>query len=87
MKLPIVSRKTLERVKQNLKVINESKMALYKEFIKLQEEHKVLKRNYDDAFNLAEKQGYDIDDLKKEVARLKCLCTKNGIKYKKESKK
>lgn len=86
MKLPIVSRKTLERVKQNLKVMNDTRSALYKQYISLQEEHKVLKENHTELLNLCDKQGYDIDDLKKELKRLKTLCTKNGIAYKKEEK-
>lgn len=87
MKLPIVSRRTLERVKQNLKVINESKMELNRQYVALQEEKQKILSYNSELSSLVEKQGYDIADLKKEVARLKCLCTKNGIKYKKENKK
>lgn len=33
-----------------------------------------------------DKQEYEIEDLKKELKRIKTLCTRNGIIYKKENK-
>lgn len=86
MKLPIVSRKKYERARNNFNKMTEAKTELQKKYVECQ----ILKNDLEEAnkilVNNIEIIKQDKENLKKEIVRLKTLCTKNGIKYKKEEK-
>lgn len=97
MKLPFVSRKKYETARNNLKVESEARQKIRKEFVKYQLEVK----EKDDKRNLAYQQMEDNckqlcnrleymeekeKDYKKEIKRLRQLCTRHNIEYKKEEK-
>ena len=86
IKFPLVSRSKYEIALKNLKVLNDTKMSLAKNFGRVQQELM-------DTLSINTQLGNDIEmyvtklgEKTKEIARLKRLLTKNGIEYKKENK-
>ena len=77
MKLPIVSRKKYDILKNSYKVLNEARLELSKAYQESQIANNKLG-------NAIEKYDLDLKESKKEIDNLKRLLTKNGIKYKKE---
>lgn len=86
MKLPFVSRKKFEIQVNNNKVLNESRAALREEYIKLQEDAIDLRELNKRLGNELDIQAEKLDIARKELSRIKSLCTKNGIDYKKTKK-
>lgn len=87
MKLPIVSRKKYEMLKKNNKALNEARLELSKEYQKSQLEIKDLSKINCDLGNKMILDNEEKKELKKEIANLKRLLTKNHIEYKKEKEK
>lgn len=86
MKLPIVSRKRFELMKDNFKKSMEARHELQKNYVAEQIAHTKLHEKIRVLANENEYLATQIDDLKKENKRLKSLCTRNHIVYKKEAK-
>ena len=86
MKLPIVSRKKYEILKQNNKVLNETKMQSANKCIELQKDVIKYVEINRDLGNELDVITEKLKEKKKEISNLKRLLTKNGISYKKENK-
>ena len=84
MKLPIVSRKKYEILKNNNRVLNEARSEVDARCVKLQIDYAKLKATNTELGNQIDIFEVILDEKKKEIANLKRLLTKNGIKYKKE---
>lgn len=93
-KLPFVSKKEYNRVKKNYEVEAEARRKIRKAFIDYQmetidkdnrrnEAYSQMEDNCKQLCNRLEFMECEMGDLKKEIKRLKTLCTKNGIEYKK----
>ena len=86
IKFPLVSRKKYEIAINNLKVLNDTKMSLAKNFGRVQQELMDTLSINRDLGNDIESYVTKLGEKTKEIARLKRLLTKNGIEYKKENK-
>ena len=86
IKFPLVSRKKYEIAINNLKVLNDTKMSLAKNFGRVQKELVNALSINRDLGNDIESYVVKLGEKTKEIARLKRLLTKNGIEYKKENK-
>lgn len=76
MKLPIISRKKYEMLKENNKALNDARLEISKAYQESQKTNGKLG-------NTIEKYDLDLKEAKKEIANLKRLLTKNHIEYKK----
>lgn len=95
------TRKNLKIAMENNKVLYEQleekrklDIERQKEIVKLRNEIEALKHNIREYVEInkglgliCEKLGFEKDDLKKECANLKRLCTKNNVDYKKKGDK
>ena len=93
IKLPFVSRKKYEIARNNLKVESEARQKLRKEYIDFQLKsqnrdisYSQLEDNCRELCNRLEYMEEKEKDYKKEIKKLKTLCTKNGIIYKNDDK-
>ena len=86
IKFPLVSRKKYEIAINNLKVLNDTKMSVAKNFGRVQQELMDTLSINRDLGNDIESYVNKLGEKTKEIARLKRLLTKNGIEYKKENK-
>ena len=84
MKLPIVSRKKYEILKENNRILNEARSEADARCVKLQINYGKVRSENIELGNQIEVLNLMLDEKKKEIANLKRLLTKNGIKYKKE---
>ena len=76
MKLPIVSRKKYEMLKENNKALNDARLEISKA-------HQDLQKTNNELGNTIEKYDLDLKEAKKEIANLKRLLTRNHIEYQK----
>ena len=65
---------TYDTMKNNIKVLTKNNSMLREDNVKWQQKNLQLVANN-------EKLACDIDDLKKQIKRLKTFCTKNGLDY------
>ena len=95
MKLPFVSRRKYENARNNLSMMTQARSQIEKAYKEYQAEtrEKDIKRNTaysqmeDNCKQLCNRLEYyecKLDSAKKEIKRLKTLCTRNGVKYKEE---
>lgn len=84
MKLPFVSRKKYELLKNNYEIASAARRDLNLSYVRVQNEKRTEEEiNRELGINL-DKASEDIVELKKEIKRLRTLLTKNKIEYKKE---
>lgn len=98
MTLLLVGRKKYNTALNNYRVAMEGQRKLRKAYIDFQEETRLKEKRREQAYAELEDnckqlcnrlEFYELEnrDLKKEVKRLRQLCTKNGIKYDKKEVK
>lgn len=97
MKLPFVSRKKYDRARRNYEVEAEARRKMRENYIKAQEEwserDSIRNESYgqmeDNCKRLCDRLDYmecELKDAKNEIKRLRQLCTRNNVVYKKEEK-
>ena len=97
MKLPFVSRKEYNRIKKNYEVEAEARRTLRKQYVDAQmdwqERDSIRNESYgqmeDNCKRLCDRLDYmecELKDAKNEIKRLRQLCTRNNVVYKKEGK-